>query len=326
MLTITFTCETITPMFLSGADQSSPELRPPSIKGALRFWWRAMNGHLSLDELRKQESEIFGGTEPAQRSKVIVRVGKRNLKNENTKQKDFLPKGYSVNVGRGTMHAIDYLAYGIENFDPQKSFNREYLRSQKEFDLILSFPENLQEDVLKTLFIFTYFGGLGAKSRNGFGSISVDYNGFGNIQIKELFKGDLKNYTSFSKHSKLYKGNEFTNPYEALSEIASAYHYAKNSLKQNEKQYIALPMQGSTPPLKYLERHTKPYFLSVHKTNNAQKPYQGKILFLPYKYLQGYKDKNGREIQNLEDIQKAYNAATQKFNQKLQEKLKLVTP
>jgi CRISPR-associated protein Cmr1 len=310
-------------MFLSGADQNTPELRPPSIKGALRFWWRAMNGHLSLEDLKKREEEIFGGTEG--RSKVLVRIGKRNLKNENTKQKDFLPKGYSVNVGHGKMHAIDYLAYGIENFDKEKSFNRDYLRIQKEFDLILSFPENLQEDILKVLYVFSYFGGLGAKSRNGFGSIYIQSNEFGNIEMGELFKGDLKNYTSFSKNSKLYTGKEFTNPYEALSEIAVAYHYAKSSLTQNEKQYIALPMEGSKTPLKQLERHTKPYFLSVHKTKNAQKPYQGKILFLPYKYLQGYKDKNGKEIQNLSSVQDAYNAATQKFNKKLQEKLNLIS-
>jgi len=74
MKTITFECETITPMFLSGADGKTPELRPPSIKGALRFWWRAMNGHLSLSDLKKKESEIFGGTNPATRSNVIIRI------------------------------------------------------------------------------------------------------------------------------------------------------------------------------------------------------------------------------------------------------------
>ena len=59
MHTITFTCETITPMFLSGANQDVPELRPPSIKGALRFWWRAMNG--DKPNMRDLETEIFGG-------------------------------------------------------------------------------------------------------------------------------------------------------------------------------------------------------------------------------------------------------------------------
>ena len=68
---ITFECETITPMFLSGADGATPELRPPSIKGALRFWWRAMNGHLSLPELKRIEGEIFGDT--GRRSGIVIR-------------------------------------------------------------------------------------------------------------------------------------------------------------------------------------------------------------------------------------------------------------
>ncbi len=61
METIKFECEIITPMFLGGADGKSAELRAPTINGALRFWWRAMNGHLPLKELhvRMQCSQIF---------------------------------------------------------------------------------------------------------------------------------------------------------------------------------------------------------------------------------------------------------------------------
>ena len=44
-----FECETITPMFMYEADGITPELRPASIKGVMRFWWRAINGNLSLD-------------------------------------------------------------------------------------------------------------------------------------------------------------------------------------------------------------------------------------------------------------------------------------
>jgi len=47
-------------MFLAGADGKTPELRAPSIKGAVRFWWRAMNGCLSIKDLKEKESEIFG--------------------------------------------------------------------------------------------------------------------------------------------------------------------------------------------------------------------------------------------------------------------------
>ena len=41
MRTITATIEVVTPMFLGGADQSPDGIRPSSVKGALRFWWRA---------------------------------------------------------------------------------------------------------------------------------------------------------------------------------------------------------------------------------------------------------------------------------------------
>lgn len=34
---IIFECEVVTPMFLAGADGKTPELRAPSIKGAIRF-------------------------------------------------------------------------------------------------------------------------------------------------------------------------------------------------------------------------------------------------------------------------------------------------
>lgn len=61
--------EFITPAFLSGADQSRAELRAPSVRGALRWWFRALGG------TREEEAEVFGGVHGgAKRSKVIIRV------------------------------------------------------------------------------------------------------------------------------------------------------------------------------------------------------------------------------------------------------------
>jgi CRISPR type III-B/RAMP module RAMP protein Cmr1 len=42
MKQLAFKMQVVTPLFLSGADQHVAELRPPSIRGALRFWFRAM--------------------------------------------------------------------------------------------------------------------------------------------------------------------------------------------------------------------------------------------------------------------------------------------
>ncbi len=77
-----FELETITPMFMGGADPRQSELRAPSIKGAMRFWWRAMNGHLSLNELIKQEAEIFGDSGEHGRSKIIIRLKDIEIKTE----------------------------------------------------------------------------------------------------------------------------------------------------------------------------------------------------------------------------------------------------
>lgn len=60
---ITFEVETITPMFLSGADQSKAELRAASIKGLLRFWWRALQAESDINKLRERESQIFGSSD-----------------------------------------------------------------------------------------------------------------------------------------------------------------------------------------------------------------------------------------------------------------------
>jgi CRISPR-associated protein Cmr1 len=41
VITIQATFQVTTPLFCGGADGSSAELRPSSVKGVLRFWWRA---------------------------------------------------------------------------------------------------------------------------------------------------------------------------------------------------------------------------------------------------------------------------------------------
>jgi CRISPR type III-B/RAMP module RAMP protein Cmr1 len=46
--------EILTPCFCAGADQSKPEIRTPSIRGELRWWFRALGGS------RAEESKLFG--------------------------------------------------------------------------------------------------------------------------------------------------------------------------------------------------------------------------------------------------------------------------
>ena len=78
-MNIKIKCETVTPLLMHGANGKTPELRPASIKGVMRFWWRAINGDLPLKELREQEAEIFGDTK--RKSSFSIRVKKYNFQN-----------------------------------------------------------------------------------------------------------------------------------------------------------------------------------------------------------------------------------------------------
>lgn len=146
MHSITFTCKTVTPLLMNGPYGDFPELRPPGIKASLRFWWRALHGHLSLDQLREQEGRIFGSTKG--RSKVLIRV--MESINEDRKEKtSLLPhKGGSEVAG-----------YTIgETFKIRLDFNEDVISTEK----------------IKSLFIIACtLGGWGKRSRRGFGSVMV---------------------------------------------------------------------------------------------------------------------------------------------------------
>lgn len=54
MKTETYDLEFITPCFCAGANQAVAEIRVPSIRGELRWWFRALGGN------RRDEARLFG--------------------------------------------------------------------------------------------------------------------------------------------------------------------------------------------------------------------------------------------------------------------------
>lgn len=62
----------VTPMFIGDANQQATGITAASIKGALRFWWRALNwGRVreecendveALKTLHEEEAELFGSS------------------------------------------------------------------------------------------------------------------------------------------------------------------------------------------------------------------------------------------------------------------------
>ena len=70
------TVEAVTPIFIAGADQRNIRnegLRPPTLRGLMRWWFRAiMGGMVSIKNLRELENDIFGSVEQKSVIKVIT--------------------------------------------------------------------------------------------------------------------------------------------------------------------------------------------------------------------------------------------------------------
>ncbi len=65
-----------TPMFCGGVNQQEAELRLPSFKGVLRFWWRALAWSRlqgDLKAIKREEDALFGSADGGQ-ARVSMRL------------------------------------------------------------------------------------------------------------------------------------------------------------------------------------------------------------------------------------------------------------
>jgi len=171
MNSIMFRCEVLTPIFLSGANGQDAELRPSSIKGLMRFWWRALNGHFTIDELRDEESKIFGcGGEKACRSSFSLRViiGDSSVICE---KKQPLPH----HTGKEN---CEYLikqnsCKGNKQFNSDKCQKGRRLPSISSGTFFIELRGKNLEKLGKLFEITCLLGGFGKRSRRGFGSVRI---------------------------------------------------------------------------------------------------------------------------------------------------------
>lgn len=326
MEVITFNCETITPMFLAGADGKTPELRPPSIKAAMRFWWRALNGHLTLPDLKKEEAKIFGGSgENEGRSKFAVRVKRVNGKKIRTK---FPAHNISIKSKGKTfpINILDYLAYGTQEYKKGEGqvFIREYFDIGTFFDIEISYFDNINIDFNNILGLLSQVGGLGSRSRNGFGRFNIKNSQFDFYSLlKGLSFNKISEYLAFNNQIKLFKTNKnFSNWSNCLAELGIIYKSSREYLEPRhqfeKRQMIASPIMENKRQVSLIDRHSKPYFFAIKKNTNNQ--FEGYILFIPYQYLSKYEN----PPKPIPSLQKDFLAATTQLNQLLSNRMGVI--
>ncbi len=178
--------QVVTPLFLAGADQRLAELRPPSVRGVLRFWFRALTGPLLGYEpraLQRAEAMLFGDTKQA--SPWILRIYPLSMKPES--------------AGRFP-RSVAYLGYGPiindraqrEFFPPGSSCLLSVMWSKKD--------PHLARLLEATLWLWGQLGGLGARVRRGFGSVYLEPEEgdilpiwFGRAESPKKLAGSLEN-------------------------------------------------------------------------------------------------------------------------------------
>lgn len=185
------TYKVVTPLFCAGAHSDRAELRLSSFKGVLRFWWRALAWPRCGGDLRaikRREDALFGSAQTGQ-SRVLMRLVADGKPATVSKEEVLtVAAGNKTVVGEGAR----YLGYGVmEAFSSAKSnkrageLKRACLRAPFEFAVEIR-TRHLDREGLDSLtnalIAVGTLGGLGAKSRKGYGSLAlrslrVDGNG-----------------------------------------------------------------------------------------------------------------------------------------------------
>ena len=275
--------ETVTPLFIAGADQrniGNEGLRPPSLRGLMRWWFRAiMGGIVSTKDLRELESKIFGSTNQKSSVKIL----------STTKSQ---PSEISIPPD------LRYLWFSI-HMQKRKNQRLQCYPPKTKFKITLSSDD---EDNLKItlgcLWTLIYLGGAGARMRRGAGSLKVnsisgeipytfiftgktptDAKGFIEENLAKIFryfeeyageKINLQTNPSFAvlskNHAKISLIQQPLNTWEsALRKISNKYQLFRRGKRLEHRYTFGLPIV-THPVFKNL-RQASPLLIGVMDLN-----------------------------------------------------------
>lgn len=173
MSSLDVTFEVVTPAYAGGADAEKTDgLRPPTLKGLLRFWWRAMHPELSGEKLFEQEAAIFGSTKTGQGLRIVP-LSDPTPDNDHKETKQYNIHNESP---------LFWMVYGADKHTVKKKDGKkqdvlhERVTIGTRFCFRLSGPrldDDQWSEVKCALWLLSTFGGFGSRSRRGFGSIQI---------------------------------------------------------------------------------------------------------------------------------------------------------
>lgn len=200
----------ITPLYGGGVKPAHADpvsiVRGTEIRGHLRFWWRATRGGIAdgnPSRLREEEGKIWGtaageGKPGPSQVQLAVRI----------ETEGHLVTPFRVERGRPAEdHNSGVPAYAAFPLQPTQDEIRaripfKQVRKDVTFTLTLRYPKTIVHEVEAALWAWETFGGIGARTRRGFGALQcVAVDGIKqkapkSNQLRQTLQADLQKFVT----------------------------------------------------------------------------------------------------------------------------------
>ncbi len=180
--------ELITPLFGGGVDPATPDpitvVRASEIRGQLRFWWRATRGGqfgADLKAMRAAEEEIWGGPAREENGNGKTSGGQSRVQVVVTASRSGVTEEYPFEMSSGRVRPREgsivppYAAFPLQpdRQAQQAGTPMKPVFKGVHFTLKITFDTAYQDDVKAALWAWETFGGIGARTRRGFGALRL---------------------------------------------------------------------------------------------------------------------------------------------------------
>jgi len=208
----------ITPLFGGGVEAQRADpitiIRGASVRGQLRFWWRATHGgqfNGNLKDMRARENAIWGSA--AKKEEMNGGPSKVTLTTKNLIEgKPFAAvdnRGQPVTNLGDQRSVYSYVAFPLREAQGAKAIEGI------EFELMLRYPQEIEADVQAALWAWQTFGGIGGRTRRGFGALQLTHVNGNVVQLPTSTHLQAEIRNGFRQHvvsGKRFRGGSFLEP------------------------------------------------------------------------------------------------------------------
>jgi len=282
--------ELVGPAFLAGASQKEADcdLRPATLRGLLRWWWRTMHaGHLGREALLRLETSVWGSADEGSPLSVSL-----------VRETDYSPRNGFKRLGdehhlerprdRKTTQGLFYAGYGMD----EKGKSRWFRDTGERWRITLAArtrngipAEELMSEAEAALWLLARYGGAGSRSRKGFGSFAdIEIEGIASDEdcverarrfreARGLREGDGRCVASVLDNARTVEvETKWKDAWYALDQAGAALQMFAKGLEASERLALGLPRRVERKPLRMTkrgDRHASPAHWSLARSGDG---------------------------------------------------------